>query len=370
MARIEHAEIFLVPLMPKVKRVDAIQSFVCQETILVRLTDADGAIGTGYAYTIGTGGSSVVALLNDHLLPCVIGRDADMIEAIWRDLLFHTHATSVGVITSLALAAIDTGLWDLRARRQSLPLYKLAGGAKSRVPVYTTEGGWLHLNEDALIEDALRAKDEGFFGVKMKIGKPLVSEDVARVCALRDAVGGAFEVMVDCNQAFTAGDAIRRADALKEFNLAWIEEPLPADDLAGHRRLAAMTSIPVAVGESLYSAGQFKDYLQADACSIVQVDCARIGGITPWLKVAHMADAYNIPVAPHFLMELHVSLACAVPNGHWVEYIPQLDEITHSRLVIADGYAIAPETAGLGIEWDWVAIKAKTTLIQSVRNAA
>ncbi|MDO8290464.1 MAG: mandelate racemase/muconate lactonizing enzyme family protein [Parvibaculum sp.] len=370
MARIEHAEIFLVPLMPKVKRIDAIQSFVCQETILVRLTDTDGATGTGYAYTIGTGGSSVVALLNDHLLPCVIGRDADMIEAIWHDLLFHTHATSVGAITSLALAAVDTSLWDLRARRQSLPLYKLAGGAKSRVPAYTTEGGWLHLSEGALIEDALRAREEGFFGVKMKIGKPHVSEDVARVGALRGALGNAFEVMVDCNQAFTAGDAIRRAHALKDFDLAWIEEPLSADDLSGHARLVAMTSIPVAVGESLYSAGQFKDYMQADACSIVQVDCARIGGITPWLKVAHMADAYNIPVAPHFLMELHVSLACAVPNGRWVEYIPQLDEITQSRLVIADGYAIAPETAGLGIEWDWAAIKAKTILTQSVRNAA
>lgn len=370
MARIDHAEIFLVPLMPKVRRVDAIQSFVCQETILVRLTDEHGATGTGYAYTIGTGGSSVVALLNDHLLPRVIGRDGDMIEAIWRALLFYTHATSVGAITSLALAAIDTALWDLRARNASLPLWKVAGGAKSRVPVYTTEGGWLHLSEGALVEDALKAKEEGFFGVKMKIGKPHVSEDVARVGALRRAVGDEFDLMVDCNQAFTAGDAIRRADALKDFDLGWIEEPLPADDLSGHIRLAASTAIPVAVGESLYSAGQFKDYMQMNACSIVQVDCARVGGITPWLKVAHMAESFNLPVAPHFLMELHVSLACAVPNGRWVEYIPQLDEITTSRLVIKDGYAQVSDTPGLGIEWDWPAIKTKSTTRQSIVTAA
>lgn len=370
MARIEQAEIFLVPLAPKVQRVDAIQSFVCQETILVRLTDAEGATGTGYAYTIGTGGSSVVALLNDHLLPQIIHRDADDIEAIWRDLLFHTHATSVGAITSLSLAAIDTALWDLRGRRTGLPLHKMAGGAKSRVPAYTTEGGWLHLPLNALIEDALRAKAEGFFGVKVKVGKPQISEDVERIDGLRSAIGEDLELMVDCNQAFTVDDAIRRANALKDFDLAWIEEPLPADDLGGHVRLSQATSIPVAVGESIYSLRHFREYLQQRACSIVQVDCARIGGITPWLKVAHMAEAFNMAVAPHFLMELHVSLACAVPNGRWVEYIPQLDEITNSRMEISNGYAIAPQTPGLGIDWNWDAIATMSIITQFVRKAA
>tara|TARA_R110002110_G_scaffold807_4_gene3116 strand:- start:154 stop:1266 length:1113 start_codon:yes stop_codon:yes gene_type:complete len=370
MARIEHAEIFMVPLDPKVRRVDAIQSFVCQETIILRLHDADGATGTGYSYTIGTGGSSVVALLVDHLLPRLLGSDGDGIEAIWRDLYFFTHATGVGAITSLALAAIDTALWDLRARRVGLPLHKIAGGAKSRVPVYTTEGGWLHLPQEALVDDAHRAKADGFHGVKIKIGKAHVSEDVARVGALRRAVGTDFELMVDCNQAFSVDDAIRRAHALDAFDLGWIEEPLPADDLGGHIRLAQSTAIPVAVGESLYSIGHFREYLQQRACAIVQVDCARIGGITPWLKVAHMAEAFNIDVAPHFLMELHVSLACAVPNGRWVEYIPQLDDITTSRLTIKDGYAEAPQSPGLGIDWDWQAIARLSLITQSVRKAA
>lgn len=370
MARIEHAEVFLVPLAPKVERVDAIQSFVCQETVIVRLTDADGAQGTGYSYTIGTGGTSVVALLVDHLLPRTIGREGEEIEAIWRDLLFHTHATSVGAITSLALAAIDTALWDLRARRARLPLHQIAGGARSRIPVYTTEGGWLQLPLEALIEDALRAKADGFFGVKVKIGKPHISEDIARIGGLRSVIGDDMELMVDCNQAFTVDEAIRRARALREFDLAWIEEPLPADDLGGHIRLSASTAIPVAVGESIYGLGHFREYLQQRACSVVQVDCARIGGITPWLKTAHLAEAYNMSVAPHFLMELHVSLACAVSNGRWVEYIPQLDEITTSRLEIVDGHAIAPQTPGLGIEWDWDAVSGRSLHTRSVRKAA
>ena len=356
MADIERIELALVELKPKVKRTDAIQSFVAQETPIVRVFDRDGAIGTGYSYTIGTGGSSIMALLADHLAPRLIGRAAENVEAIWRDLLFQTHATSVGAITALSLAALDTALWDLRCRRANLPLAVLAGGAKDSCPLYTTEGGWLHLSPSALVDDALQAKAKGFGGAKIKIGRPHVAEDVERLGAVREAVGPSWDIMTDANQGFTLSEAIRRARHLETLDIAWFEEPLPADDLAGHAELARHTSVPIAVGESLYSASQFKDYLQAGACSIVQVDVARIGGITPWLKVAHMAEAFNVALCPHFLMELHVGLCCAVPNGRWVEYIPQLDAITRSALEIRDGRAYASSEPGLGIDWDWDAI--------------
>src|SRR5438477_1378180 len=349
MALIERIELARVDLKPKVKRTDAIQSFVAKETPIVRVFDRDGASGTGYSYTIGTGGSSIMALLADHLAPLAIGRDADAIEAIWRDLLFHTHATSVGAITSLSLAALDTALWDLRCRRANLPLSVLAGGAKTSLPLYTTEGGWLHLAPDALVDDALAAKAQGFGGAKIKIGRPHVAEDVERLRAVRESVGADWDIMTDANQGFTLSEAIRRARHLEALDIAWFEEPLPADDVAGHAELARRTSVPIAVGESLYSASQFKDYLQAGACSIVQVDVARIGGITPWLKVAHLAEAFHVAVCPHFLMELHVSLTAAVPNGQFVEYIPQLDDVTGAPLEIAAGHAIAPSTPGLGI---------------------
>lgn len=360
MARIEKIELRMVDLVPKVKRTDAIQSFVSQETPIVTITDADGATGTGYSYTIGTGGSSVMRLLADHLVSRLIGRDADMIEAIWHDLEFATHATTIGAITSIALAAIDTALWDLRAKKQGLPLWKLAGGAKDRCPLYTTEGGWLHIETSALVDDALEAKAKGFRGSKVKIGKPHGAEDLRRLMAVREAVGDDYEIMTDCNQGFALDEAVRRAERLAELDLAWIEEPLPADDIDGHVRLSNSTSTPIAIGESLYSIRHFREYMQKGACSIVQVDVGRIGGITPWLKVAHAAEAFDIPVCPHFLMELHVSLTCAVQNGKYVEYIPQLDELTASRMTIEDGHALAPSAPGIGIDWDWDAVRAKS----------
>lgn len=352
MTKIERIEVTLVSLAPEVVRTDAIQSFVKQETPILRLFCSDGSEGIGYTYTIGTGGSSIMALLQDHLVPMLLGRDPDCIESIWRDLLFHTHATHVGAITSLALAAIDTALWDRKCRVAGQPLWKMAGGAKSAVPVYTTEGGWLHLETAQLVEQAQLAQQAQFSGAKVKVGKPRLQEDVKRLSAVRDAVGQDFELMVDANQAFTLSEAIRRARAYDGLNLAWFEEPMPADNIREHAILSAQSSTPIAVGESMYSAGQFADYLGMRACHIVQVDVARIGGITPWLKVAHMAECQNVSVCPHFLMELHVSLSCAVPNAPWVEYIPQLDQIATSRLQIQNGLAQAPQVPGLGISWN------------------
>jgi len=357
MAKIVRVEALMVDLKPKVKRTDAIQSFVSQETPIIRIFDADGAVGTGYTYTIGTGGPSIMKLIELTLAPALIGREALEIERIWRDLLFLTHATTVGAITALALAAIDTALWDLKCRRQNEPLHRMAGGAQAKIPLYTTEGGWLHIETSALVDDALQAKAKGFGGSKIKIGRPHVSEDVARLEAVREAVGPAFEIMTDCNQRFTVDEAIRRARCLTPIDIAWIEEPLTADDLMGHVRLSQSTTIPVAIGESLYSALHFREYLQQGACSIVQVDVARIGGITPWLKVAHLAECFNVPVCPHFLMELHVSLCAAVPNARWVEYIPQLDTLTMEPMRIEDGHAIPSDEPGLGIAWDFRAIE-------------
>jgi L-alanine-DL-glutamate epimerase-like enolase superfamily enzyme len=355
--RIVEVELLQVNLPPPVPRSDAIQSFVTQETPIVRIVCDDGSGGAGYSYTIGTGGSSVIALLRDHLAPRLIGRDPALIESVWRDLMFATHATTVGAISSLALAAIDTALWDWRCRRDGQPLWIAAGGAKRRTPVYTTEGGWLHLPTETLVRETVAAQAAGFRGAKLKVGKPRLSEDVARLRAVREAVGDGFELMVDANQCFTLSEALRRAPHYAALGIAWFEEPLPADDLAGHARLAAASAVPIAVGESLYSPGQFAAYVAQGAASILQVDVARVGGITPWLKVAHLAEAHNLAVCPHFLMELHVSLCAAVPSAAWVEHIPQLDAIVHSRMALEDGCALPPDTPGLGIAWDWDAIR-------------
>ena len=346
------AEAWLVDLPVETVRTDAVQAFIKQETIFVRLGTSDGGEGIGYSYTIGTGGRAVLEMLRGGLLAAVIGQDADRPEAVWHAARNSTRATTVGAITSLALAAIDTAVWDSRSRRTGIALWKLAGGASPSVPVYDTEGGWLHLSQDELVAQAVATQERGMPGSKIKVGLADANEDRARLAAVRAAVGPAFHIMIDANQSFTAAEAVRRARLFDDLDLFWFEEPLPADDIAGHQRLAASTAVPVAVGESMYSAGHFAEYLHRGAASIVQVDVARVGGITPWLKVAHLAETFNVQVAPHFLMELHVSLACAVPNALYVEHIPQLRAVTTSEIVIRDGRAEAPNTPGLGILWD------------------
>ncbi|WP_394836301.1 mandelate racemase/muconate lactonizing enzyme family protein [Pendulispora rubella] len=356
MIKIARAEAYLVDIAVETERTDAVQSFIKQETIFVELHTSDGNQGIGYSYTIGTGGRAILSMLREHLLPLLLGADPTMVEALWFRLFAATRATTVGAITSLALAAVDIALWDLRCRAAGQPLWRLAGGFRQSVPLYDTEGGWLHLSTDALVAGALHAKESGWSGIKIKVGKPALHEDVERLRAVRDAVGPGFAVMVDANQSMTLAEAKARAKAYEPFGLTWFEEPMPADDVAAHARLVAQTSIPIAVGESLYSIGQFREYLVGGAASIVQVDVARVGGITPWLKVAHMAEGFNVAVCPHFLMELHVSLVAAIPNGRYVEHIPQLRALTTKEVRIENGHAVADDTPGIGIHWNRDAI--------------
>jgi L-alanine-DL-glutamate epimerase-like enolase superfamily enzyme len=356
--QITRARACLCNLVPPRRRDDAIQTFVRQETILVELETSDGLTGIGYAYTIGTGGRSVLDLLRHHLLDQVVGQDANEVEALWQRLLLATRATSVGVITSLALAAVDTAAWDLRCRALEVPLWKLAGGARRSVPLYDTEGGWLNVTADELVTAARASVDAGWQGIKLKVGKPDPHEDLDRLRAVRAAVGPSVDLMVDANQAFSRAEAKRRLRLFEEVDLYWFEEPIPAEDNSGHVALAESTTVPIAVGESIYSLSHLREYLERGAAGIAQPDVARIGGITPWLKAAHLAEAFNVKVAPHFLMELHVSLAAAVPNSLYVEYIPQLSAIVRSEIEIVEGHAIPPSLPGIGIDWDLDAVGA------------
>ena len=357
MATITAARAYLVDIPVETPRTDAVQAFLKQETLFVHVSTDDGLEGVGYSYTIGTGGTAVLALLRDYLLDQLIGLDADRIEHVWNQVYYSTRATTTGAITSLAVAAIDTALWDLRGKKTEMPLWKLAGGSDSQVPLYDTEGGWLHITTEDLVAGAVKSKEKGWPGVKLKIGKPDPLEDVDRLQAVREAVGPGMHIMVDANQSMTLAQAVQRSQMLESIGLFWLEEPMPADYVAEHGKLAEKTTIPIAVGESIYSAAIFQQYLQQGGAGIVQVDVARVGGITPWLKVAHLAETYNVSVCPHFLMELHVSLAAAVPNGHYVEHIPQLTAVTTGGLRIDNGFAQAPEAPGLGIPWDFEAIE-------------
>jgi L-alanine-DL-glutamate epimerase-like enolase superfamily enzyme len=178
--KIRAAHAYLCDLEPLTARQDAIQSFLRQETIFVDIETDDGLSGTGYAYTIGTGGRAVLELLRHDLLAQLLGEDARAIESIWQKLFWSTHGTVVGAITSLALAAVDTALWDLRGKAHDQPLWLLAGGARRSIPLYDTEGGWLHLPTEKLVTSARESVARGFRGIKLKVGKPDPHEDLER----------------------------------------------------------------------------------------------------------------------------------------------------------------------------------------------
>ena len=251
----------------------------------------------------------------------------------------------------------------------ALPLWKMAGGAQRQVPVYTTEGGWLHHSRAAAGRRGAGGEGAGFQGAKIKVGKPSIAEDVARLS--RGARGGRATLRADGRRepGVHRGRGVpARPRATRDLMLGWFEEPLPAEDLGGHVELAAKATMPIAVGESLItrriSASISSAAPARSSRSIARASAASRRGSRSriWRRRS------TSPVCPHFLMELHVSLSAAVPNGAWVEYIPQLDAITTSRMAMRDGYAIPPGAPGLGIDWDFAAIDRLAVARATVRR--
>jgi L-alanine-DL-glutamate epimerase-like enolase superfamily enzyme len=345
------ARLIRLPVDPP--RGDAIQKFDALELPIVQIADRSGGRGVGFGYTIGTGGRAMLALLQHELLPQLIGIDSRKIVQIMERLRKSIHALTPGCIASTVLAAIDVALWDLAARRVNAPLYMLLGGAQDRVRLYNTHVGWLNRSLDELIALSTEAVHrDGFTALKLKVGKPDPEEDRERVAKVREAVGRTTTLMVDANQSWTIDQAIGRIRRLEPYDLYWIEEPLEATDLGGFERLGQHIATARAGGESLYSTAAFHEAIRRQALDILQPDIARVGGITNALAVCHMAAAANLPVAPHVSPELSITVAAAVSNSVFVEYIPQMEPLLKRPLTRRDGYGIPFDTSGHGIEFD------------------
>lgn len=340
-----------VPLDPP--RGDAIQKFDALELPIVTITDKDGNTGTGFGYTIGAGGTAILELIRKELLPQLDGEDSRRISYIGDKLSKSIHALTPGCLSSTALAAIDVALWDLAGKRTDTPLYILLGGAKEKVPVYNTHVGWLNRPLDEMIELSKEAvKKDGFKALKLKVGKDDKYEDEERVGKVRETVGRDVSLMIDANQSWTIDEAVPRLKLLEKFDLVWIEEPLLATDIENFKKLGFHTNIARAGGESLYSIADFYHCVREDALDILQPDAARIGGISNAMKVCHLAKAANLRVAPHVSPELSVTIAAAVSNSMFVEYIPQMSPVLKKTVEIKDGYAIPFDASGHGIEFD------------------
>jgi L-alanine-DL-glutamate epimerase-like enolase superfamily enzyme len=326
------------------------------ELITVRLRDSDGAEGVGYTYTVGAGGSAVRALIEEGLRPVLIGHDAGQIEALWHAMWWRLHYGGRGGSVSLAISACDIALWDLKAHRFNTPLWRLLGGFDSSVPCYA--GG---IDLDFPLEALLRQTDEnlakGFRAIKMKVGRPRLSEDIARVRAMRSHLGPDFPLMADANMRWSVDEAIRAARALRDSNLVWLEEPTIPDDVAGHVRIVRDGGLPVATGENLHTLHEFKAMVEAGGVTFPEPDVTNCGGITVFMKVAHLAEAYNLPLTSHGVHDLTVHLLAAVPNRSYLEVHGfGLDRYIAEPLMIRDGNAVAPDRAGHGVQFDWRAL--------------
>ncbi|MFE1599748.1 mandelate racemase/muconate lactonizing enzyme family protein [Methylobacterium sp. ID0610] len=319
----------------------------------VRLRDADGAEGVGYTYTCGRNGAAIDAILRVDVLDQLIGQDADLIERLWQRIWWGQHYGGRGGPTILAQSAVDMALWDLKAKRLGQPLWTLLGGNDPRVPCYA--GG---IDLDLPLDKLLRQTDDnlkkGFRAIKMKVGRKQLSEDVERVKAMRAHLGEGFPLMVDANMKWTADEAIRAARAFQPFDLMWLEEPVIPDDVAGQARVVREGGLPIAAGENLRTLWDFKQLITAGGVTYPEPDVTNCGGVTPFMKIAHLAEAFNLPVTSHGAHDVTVHLLAAVPNRSYLEaHGFGLDGYIAEPLTIEDGFAVAPARPGHGIAFDW-----------------
>jgi L-alanine-DL-glutamate epimerase-like enolase superfamily enzyme len=336
---------------------DSIHSLERVEVVACEVETDSGLTGFGFTYTIGVGGYAIKATVDSIIAKILAGCNPLETEEIWRKMWEKTHAVGRGGITTHAIAAADIALWDLKGKNANKPLYRLLNGSKRGIPLYDTNGGWLHYSEGELEVAAKDVLKNKFCGFKIKVGKKTLEEDVHRIESVKKILGRKALVMLDANQVWSKSEALRRGRAFQDLGVYWFEEPVIADDLFAHSEIAKALDLPIAVGETLFSKYEFLNYIKLGACDILQQDVCRVGGITEWLEIARMAEENGLKVSPHFVMDLHVSLVASIRNGLFVEYIPWLRKLFRSAPMVEEGKIYPSEAPGIGLELDESAFK-------------
>jgi L-alanine-DL-glutamate epimerase-like enolase superfamily enzyme len=316
--------------------------------LFAEITTENGFEGVGFSYSKRAGGPGQYAHAKE-IAPTLIGEDPSDIAKIWDKLCWAGASAGRSGMSTQAIGAFDVALWDLKAKRAGLSLAKLLGSHHDSVPCYNTSGGFLHTPLDQLLVNAKASIERGIGGIKLKVGQPDHAKDIERVTAVRKHLGDSTPIMVDANQQWDRPTAQRMCRIFEQFNLIWIEEPLDAYDHEGHAALAAQFDTPIATGEMLTSAGEHWDLIRHRAADYLMPDGPRVGGITPFLKIAGLAEHAGLMLAPHFAMELHIHLAAAYPKQSWVEHFEWLEPLFNERIEIKDGRMLVPTRLGLGV---------------------
>ena len=328
--------------------------------LFVHIKSDEGLEGLGISYA--TPGARQV--VEADLKGLLIDRDPFDTEKLWSDMFWGVRGYGRKGGAICALSAVDIGLWDLKAKALGLPLYKLLGAYSESVPIYGS-GGWTSLPQDQLVADMVGLVEQGIKRLKMKIGKDFGRselEDVQRVAAVRKAVGDDVALYVDANSAYYPKQAIYMAREFENHQVGWFEEPVLADDVEGLAEVRKAINIPVATGENECTKYGFKELLFKGGVDIVQPNALRMGGVTEWMKVAHLAHAFNLPVAPQGASLVHLHLACATPNIKVIEYLDvevEGDQRWYTETPRQQGGMMSPypDRPGLGLELDPYAVE-------------
>ena len=330
--------------------------------VILRLRTDNGLEGIGLTFYGGaTTGSLCKAV--DELAELSVGADPMRVEAVIESLRATGDSAGPGGIFSLALSAIDTALWDIKGKALEQPLWKLLGGHRDRVPTYASGALRRGLTDDQAAQAARTLVEKGFTQMKTQMalpGNPTPADEIRRVRTVREAVGPDITLMCDINQRWRPEQAIDIGSRVEDVGLFWLEDVTTADDYQGLARVTAALNTPIAGGEYLYGIRPFRQMIEARSVDIVMVDIVRAGGVTPWMKIAAMAEAFNLPIVSHVMPEILVHLVAACPNGLTVEYMPWMLALYEETPAIENGELVLPDKPGLGLKFDEKAITAFT----------
>jgi len=281
----------------------------------------------------------------------VIGRDPDESEAFWSDAWRRINFIGFTGVSIMGISALDGALWDLRGKRRGLSIARLIGRCHDRVPAYASGGGWLTQSIDELTREAQDFAAQGFGAIKLRLaGRAAV--DLPRIAAVRDAIGPEIGLMVDANQGLSVKAAIRLAQEMQPYDIAWFEEPVPAHDLAASAAVAAGIGMPLASGENEYTRHGFARMIAARAADILMPDLQRVGGPSEFLKVAALAATHGLPISSHLFPEQSVQLLGAIAGVHSLEHLGWFAPLYRETLDLADGHVTVPDRPGWGFTFD------------------
>jgi len=323
--------------------------------LLVDLATEQGIVGRTYLFCYRTSAAKAIGLLLEDAVELVLGQQVAPVE-IGQWLGRRFALLSVTGVARMALAALDGALWDALSQAAGLPLATMLGGGLRKIPAYNSSGLGL-MAPEAAADEAELLLERGFKALKLRLGNPTLKQDIAVTRAVRARVPDAVEIFVDYNQALNLPEALKRGLALEGEGVAWLEEPIRHDDLAGCAALTRDLKLPVQLGENFDGPNQMVAALRAGACDLVMPDYARIGGVTGWIQAAAIAAAEGIPMSSHLLPEVSAHLLAATPTAHWLEYVDWGDSFLEQPLEIRDGCAIIRDRPGAGLSWDAAAVK-------------